>query len=370
MLKDMVAVLDFGSSKITMLVGVKEVNKNFKLLASYDCEYEGFANGEFVAPNDLKGQIQQAIREVENELGCRLGSLFVGVPAEFCFAYDKVLSKTFNKKTKITSKIIDALFLDDEESNPYPTHSVINKSPLYYIVNDDNRCNNPLDMVVNKIQAKTSYILVENKFKLLVGGILESIGIRDYDFLSNTLAEADYLIDEHIRNEGAYLIDCGFITSSFCQVLGDGLKELKSFSMGGGFITSDLARVLELTYEEAEELKMQAIITLKPMGMDYYQISNGKKFGIKTVNEIILARLDKIIALVKKCIESCTLELPNYIPIYFTGGGINFIEGITDYLRREFDRPIEMIKPKALLYARPDLSSSISLLTMAINIFK
>ena len=74
--------------------------------------------------------------------------------------------------------------------------------------------------------------------------------------------------------------------------------------------------------------------------------------------------------MIKKCIDSCSLELPNYIPIYFTGGGINFIEGITDYLRREFDRPIELIRPKALLYARPDLSSSISLLTMAINIYK
>jgi len=370
MLKDVVSVLDFGSSKITILTGVREVNNTFKLLASYDCEYDGFANGEFVSPNDLKGQIQEAINEVESSLRYRIDNLYVGVPAEFCFAYDSVLTKTFNKKTKITPKIIDSLFLEDGEENPYPTHTVINKSPLYYIINDDNRTNQPLDMYATKIQAKISYILVENKFKLLISGILDSIGVKEYDFLSNTLAEADYLIEEHIRNEGAFLIDCGFITTSVCQILGDGLKELKSFSLGGGHITSDLARILELDYEEAEELKMQAIITLKPLGVDYYQTSSGKKFGIKAVNEIILARLDKITEMIKKCINSCELELPNYIPIYFTGGGINFIEGITDYLRREFDRPIEMIKPKALLYSRPDLSSSISLLTMAINIYK
>jgi len=370
MFKDVMSVLDFGSSKITILTGLREVNNSVKLLASCDCEYEGFANGEFVDPNNLKIQIQDAINQVERELGCRIDNLYVGVPAEFCFAYDKMITKTFAKKTKITTKIVDSLFIEDNEENPYPTHTVINKSPLYYIINDDNRTNEPLDMLANKIQVKASYILVENRFKLLIGGILESVGIKDYDFLSNTLAETDYLIPEHKRNEGAFLVDCGFITTSVCQILGDGLKELKSFSMGGGFITADLSKILSIGYEEAEELKMQAIITLKPLGVDYYQTTTGKKFGIKTVNEIILARLDKIVEMVKKCINSFTLELPSYIPICFTGGGLNFIEGISDYLRREFDRPIELIRPKALLYSRPDLSSSISLLNMAINIYK
>jgi cell division protein FtsA len=370
MLKDIVSVLDFGSSKITILTGIKEVNNSFKLLASCDCEYEGFSNGEFVDTNNLKFQIQDAINQVEKELRCRIENLYVGVPAEFCFSYEKMITKSFDKKQKITSKIIDNLFLEDDEQNPYPTHTVINKSPLYYIINDDNRTNEPLNMIASKIQVKASYIMVENQFKLLVGGILESIGIKDYDFLSNTLSESIYLIEEYKRNEGALLVDCGFITTSVCQVLGDGLKELKSFSSGGGFITADLAKILDINYEEAEELKMQAIITLKPLGVDYYETSTGKKFGIKTVNEIILSRLDKIVELIKRCISSFEMELPNYIPICFTGGGLNFIEGISDYLRHEFDRPIELVKPKALLYARPDLSSSISLLNMAINIYK
>jgi len=69
-------------------------------------------------------------------------------------------------------------------------------------------------------------------------------------------------------------------------------------------------------------------------------------------------------------LDTFAVELPNYIPIYLTGGGLNYIEGITDYLRHEYDRPIELIAPSALLYKKPDLSSSISLLNMAINLYK
>jgi len=315
----------------------------------------------------LQPAIARAIRKAEDELQCKINNVFVGVPAEFCYVYDAMLTKTFDKKTKVTTKIIDNLFMEDKEDNPYKSHTVINKAPLFYIVNDDNKTNDPIGLVVNKIQARTSYVLVENGFKLLVSGILEGLGIKKYDFISNSLAESLYLIDDYKRNEGAIIVDCGHITTSVALALGAGIKELKSFSLGGGYITSDIAKLLEIDYEEAEELKRNAIVTLSPNGAEFYETESGHKFGIKNVNEIILARVDKIIEFIKKCIDSFDMELPDYIPIYMTGGGLNYIEGINDYFRQVFDRKIEMVEPKALLYRKPDLSSSVSLLTMAIN---
>lgn len=370
MIKNLTTVIDFGSSKITILAGVGDVNKSFKLLASVDSEYEGFSRGEFIDPNNLGTAISQALNAVENELQCKINDVYVGVPAEFCYVYDAMLTKTFPKKTKITPKIIDTLFLEDKEDNPYKTHTIINKAPLFYIINDENKTNDPVGLVANKIQARTCYVLVENSFKLLISGILDGLGVKNHDFISNTLSESIYLIDEHKRNEGGIIVDCGHISTSVALVLGSGLKELKSFSLGGGFITADLSKVLDISFEEGEELKRQAILTLKPSGVDAYTLSNGKKFGIKNVNEIILNRIDKISEMIKKCIDSFEMELPEYIPIRLTGGGLNYIEVISDYFRREFDRKVILSSPKALLYNRPDLSSSISLLNMAINLYK
>lgn len=370
MYKDMVSVMDFGSSKITVLVGQREVNKSIRLLASAEYEYEGFAGGEFIDIASLKVAMTKSIEDVERQLGCDIRDIFVGVPAEFCFAYDKLLTKAFPKKTKITAKLVDSLFLEDDESNPYLTHTVINKSSLFYIINDENKTNQPLGMIANKLQTRAGYILVENKFKLIVGGILEGLDIKNYDFISSSLAEADYLLPESKRNEGAIIVDCGYISTSVAQALGDGLKELKSFSMGGGFITADISKAFEIPFEEAEELKAQAIITLNPMGVEYYQTNSGKKFSIKAVNELILNRVDKILVMIGKCLDTFAMALPKYIPIYMTGGGLNYIEGIKDYFRKTLDRPVEFIAPKLLLYAKPDLSSSISLLDMALNLYK
>lgn len=368
MFKDMITVMDFGSSKITVLAGIKEVNNSFKLLASSDCEYDGFANGEFIDSNSLQSAMSTAINDVERQLQCKVRTIYIGVPAEFCFATENVLTKSFGKKIKIKPKVVDSLFENDSEDLRFPTHTLINKSPMYYVINDENKTNDPIGLIATKIAVRTSYVFVENEFKMLISGILHSIGIKDYDFLSNSLSEGIYLIDENSRNEGALIVDCGYITTSVVQMLGDGIKDMKSFSLGGGFITADLSRVLEITYEEAEELKMQAVVTLKGSGIDQYEISTGKKFSVKTVNEIILARVDKIVSMIKKCLESFEMQLPDYISLCITGGGLNYIEGMKDYLRKEFDRPIEFVAPSALLYRKPDLSSSISLLELALNL--
>ena len=368
--RNVTSILDFGSSRITLLVGTEEVNKSFRLLSSIDYDYEGFAKGEFVDPNNLQTVIAEILKKAERELEFKIDNIFVGVPAEFCFVYDAMLTKTFAKKTKITNKIVDNLFLEDNSENPYQTHTVINKAPLFYIVNDDNRTNDPVGIVCNKLQARTSYVLVENKFELLISGILKSLGIKEFDFLSSTLAEGLYLIDEHKRNEGAILVDCGYSTTSVSLVLGAGLKELKSFSLGGGHITADLSKHLGLEFEEAEDVKKDIILTLNPNGADCYTSESGKKFAIKSVNEIALARIDRICELIRKCIDGFEMQLPEYLPLYFTGGGLNYLEGITDYLRKAFNRPIELVAPRALLYRKPDLSSAISLLNITINLYK
>ncbi len=368
MARNVTSILDFGSSRITLLVGEEDVNKSFRLLTSIDNDYEGFSKGEFVDPNNLQVLIADMFKKVERELQFKIDNLFIGVPAEFCFVYDAMLTRVFPKKTKITNKVIDALFLEDIEENPYTTHTVINKSPLFYIVNDENRTNDPVGVIATKLQARTSYILVENKFKMLVSGMLKSLGIKEFDFLSSALAEGLYLIDEHKRNEGAIVVDCGYTTTSVSLVLGAGLKELKSFSLGGGHITADLAKNLQISFEEAEEMKKDVILTLRPNGTDFYTTDSGKKFAIKNVNDIILARIDRICELIGKCIDSFDMELPKYIPIYITGGGLNYFEGISDYFRRSFDRPVERVTPKALLYRKPDLSSPITVLNMAISL--
>lgn len=63
----------------------------------------------------------------------------------------------------------------------------------------------------------------------------------------------------------------------------------------------------------------------------------------------------------------CNYEYPDYLPIYLTGGGLNYLRGIRDYLSRKLGRRIELINPTLPQISKPDFSSEIGLLDMALQ---
>ena len=96
-----VAILDFGSQKITVVVGCRDVNNTINVKAFYEEAYEGFMDGEFIEPSNLDTSIARAIAGAERICNCKLTDITIGVPTEFCFAMCKNVSQSFLKPKKI-----------------------------------------------------------------------------------------------------------------------------------------------------------------------------------------------------------------------------------------------------------------------------
>ena len=272
------AVLDFGSSKLTLLVGEKTVNNNFNILASSDLEYAGFMDGEFLEPNQLKADISKVLKDVDELLGREISRIFVGVPAEFCAVTSRGIEKNFFKLTKIKQTDIDELFISMDKYLENETHSIINVSPLCYELDGTNRTNNPVGALAKHLKAYACVVLAENKFLDLVNGILKDLGVEDIEYVCSALAVATTLIPMEDRSNGALVLDSGYLTTSISYAVGEGLFELATIPMGGGQITAEISDKLQLPFGVAEQVKRQLLITLKPTGLDYYEVvKNGNK---------------------------------------------------------------------------------------------
>lgn len=70
---------------------------------------------------------------------------------------------------------------------------------------------------------------------------------------------------------------------------------------------------------------------------------------------------------IQKCLDRCEFEYPEYIPIYLTGGGMNYIKGVRDYLSRRLGRRVELVAPNLPHISRPDYSSEVGLLELALD---
>lgn len=368
-LRNNVAVLDFGSSKITLVVGNKK-DGYLNIIANGESDYAGFMDGEFLQPNLLKDAVKRAIDSVQFDLKTRINKLYIGVPAEFCYNMEKELSLNLTKRTRITQKHIDKLFYISDDNILSTTHTIINKAPMYYVLDDCNKTAQPIGCFATSIKARTCFVLVENKFVYLIKQILNELKISEFEFVGDILAQSHYLVSADERNAGCVFVDCGYITTSVSYLLGEGIVDMKSFSLGGGLITSDLSEILKIPFRHAESVKRQIVLTLQATGLDTYEYlseTGVEKVSAGDANRIALARIEQICDTINSCIESFSGKPDDYCTLYLTGGGLSYMKGIEYILEKNLNKKIKIIKPR-LKYSKPDLSSVISLLDTSINL--
>ncbi len=371
MAKNYACVLDFGSSKLTAIIAERGVNNTFNIHGTGEVEYAGFYQDEFVEPEKLASAIEEVLTKVQTNSGKHIDRLFVGVPAEFSFCKTKSGGVAFKKRTRIGQNEIFAFFNVVSEGMKEANSVVINRSPIYFTLDDNKKCMNPKGQVSTKLAGEISFIFAENYFIDNISRILSNLGIDNVEYVSSPLAESIYLIDPEIRDTGAILIDCGYITTHVALVKGDGLVGLNTFSVGGGHITTDLCQILELGFKDAESLKRKIVLSLDATDDDFYEIvsPNGTTTPVsaKLTNEITLARLDMIAGLISRSLTILKNNNNGFLPVYLTGGGICYLKGGRDYLSKSIGTNVEILSPQVPQLNRPHFSSVLGILDLVLS---
>lgn len=363
------AILDFGSSKITVLIGERGVNDTINVKGFGASKYAGFGNGEWVKPEELGEAINKAITAAESNSGIKITHLYVGVPGEFTAVDCREVNVALPKRRKINDNDVLAL-MDAGDDFDQSVSEVINIQPIYYNLDNDRRLLQPVGVISSKLGGVLSYITAEVRFSGFIRKILADMGIASVEYVSSVLAESLLLFDETERDNTAVLIDVGYFTTSVAVIRGDGILSHGSFSLGGAHITGDLAEALGISFTDAENLKRKVVLSINASDNDIYEI--GGDNGVKTlsaslVNEIVIHRVFVIGKMVEKCLEMCKYETPDYIPYSLTGGGISYIRGAKDVLSQKLGRNVEVVTPRLPQVNKPDMSSSWGLLDMAIK---
>lgn len=361
-----VAILDFGSGKITALIGQRGLNDTLTIVGKGEAEYQGFCDGEFFRPDQLPHAIIHALTTAETTAKCKINKLYVGVPGDFTVCVCKDVESNFgNPKHKITEKDVEFLH---EQGNSFRDSSLklINVQPIYYTLSNERRLIEPVGMQSGKLSGHISYLLAEIGFVNAVNTILDSIGIKNVEYVSSVLAETLFLFEEVKRDQYVVLIDVGYITTNVVVARGDGILSLHSFSLGGGNITGDLANYFKISFSEAEALKRKVVLTLSMEQEDCYEVS--EKYPAALTNEIVAARIGTIAKTVLKCLDLSQYEIPENVSYSLTGGGISYIRGAKEILAEKFARSVEIAAPPIPQMEIPAWSSSLGLLDLAINI--
>lgn len=369
-MKESTAIIEIGSATIVTLIGEHGVNDTFRIFGKGEIAYGGFQNSEFLEPESVKYALAQSISNAEITSETKITNVYIGVPGEFSTCVTKSINLAFPKVKKISKLDIDNIYKTGNTFDTDPKYAVVNKSVIYYELDSLKRVIDPLNMKAKTITGLVSYILAEKSFVQFIKSIFKELKINVVGFISSPLAECLYLFEPSVRDKYVLLVDVGYITTTVSLARGNSLLFLNSFSLGGGYITSDLSQCLKISFNEAERLKKKIVLGWNPKVTDTYEVEGDdvmQSYSAKATNEIVSDRIEMICDYILKCLDNSRYDLPDFLPIYFVGGGFNFIHGIKTIINKKLKRRVEMINSIHNKDIRPYDASEEGLLNMVLN---
>lgn len=360
-----IAVLDVTSRLLSAIVGTKKAQSVFGIKAVSEKQCQGYENGEWFDAEDTAQIAVDVIKDAMKKAGSRTKRLFISVPAEFLTVVCKEVSVTLDKKRRVTEEDVDYLLKkgDDFDGTGYVT---INTSVIYFAIDDvDKLFSDVRGLDAERIEACVSYVLCEKKYTDMFDGIAESLGFKDIRYIATPWAECMGLLEKEQRDKIYMLIDVGYMSTSVALAKGDGILDLKSFSMGGAHIAGDIYEALGVNFELAEDAKRLVDLNLNYM-KDAVLVTGGDDL-VRAADalEVTKARLDVFADIFAEILHDIENDVPGYMDIYLTGVGIASIRGAKKYLSEQLGKNIEIITPKLPGFVKPEDSSKASVLLMA-----
>lgn len=359
-----VAVLDVRSSEVAVVCGERGVNHTFVFKASTTQPYGGYQDGEFYDVGELTEAVNRALSTVEHICGEKLKDIYIGVPGEFTRVIPKEQVAGFPKKQKIGNKEIQSLFESGREE--VEDYRFMRVTSMIYVTADNRRVANPAGLSSNALSGVLSYFYCSEYFARTMESVFSKTGIRLH-FLPTEFAMASYLIPPETRDEYALFLDVGYLSSTICVLLGNGVLAQRTFWAGQGQIAVRLMEKFSLPYDAAVALLTRSNLYLK-------QEAKNKEFNFRGETYVIPAQefvdevkagLDELCEAVGGFLEECSGKELDYKPLYVSGEGLDGIRGALEHMSKRLSCVCERVAPDLPYYNKPSMSSRIALVDMA-----
>jgi len=351
MMKKATAVLDFGTSKVLVLLAEESAYQKVTITSAGMAQYDGFMNGEWNAPGDVTDAIASAIEAAEHKIGGRIKEVYVGVPGEFVRVYVIESSVALQgADPKVTSADVEKLQRQATEMLDRPTGVIIHRSPAWFKVDGGQKTLEPVDQKGSTLEGMIGFVLADQFFVNDVTERLRELGIEVRGFFSTSVGEAMQMIPFDERDHTAILVDVGYLSTEVMAVEGDALIWQKVLPVGGAHITLDLAYGLEKPFDMCEKIKRSYTFNAAKNTQIEVQGEGGQMetFSGEQVSMIVDARVDELLEMIDEAIKKSGIRLGNWSNVYFTGGGLMPMNGARVYAASKLSRNVREAATKTV----------------------
>lgn len=333
-----ITAIEIGSSKIIGAVAKVSDGNNVNIVAIEEQPLQpgSVRYGCVTNVEEVSSKLNIVKRLLENNPGIAPGKItgaYISLGGRSLSSHPVEASRSFGQETEITENVVFELKNQVKNDCP-PNKQYLDSVPLTYII-DGKKISLPVGTLGYQIRARYNLIVCDDKIYRNIKTAFDKIGLKIIGGIARILAVDSLILTKNQRDLGCAVIDLGAETTTIAIYKENTLKFLVTIPMGSRLITKDLAAVLNVTEERAEELKMNHV-NLSTLN-DEENITIDRtldNLDYKLINNIVKARVSEIISNIQYQINQSHIkseELTEGVILIGKGSRLN---GLRDLLKK------------------------------------
>lgn len=352
---DLVVGLDIGTTKTCCVVARLEEDRDPEICGVGVSPSTGVKRGIVVDLDATVHSIEAAVAEASQQCGFEITSALVGVTGEHITTLNSngVIAITHSDR-EITEDDVERVLEASRVIVVPPERMILHAIPRSYSIDGQNGIKHPVGMSGTRLEVETHIVTGANTFLQNVEKCVTRAGIEVEDMVLEPLATGEAVLMPGERELGVCLVDIGGGTSDVAVFKEGEIYFSAVVPVGGRHVTNDLAQLLRMGVEDAEQLKVtQGCAVADGIGEDeavnVRQIGSDapRPFRRRALCQIIEARMQEVFQLVQKEVmkSGCYDQLA--AGVVLTGGGA-LLRGTTECAARVLELPVRIGRPRGV----------------------
>ncbi|MDR1886182.1 MAG: cell division protein FtsA [Synergistaceae bacterium] len=344
--------LDLGTSKVTVVVAERDgPSGEAQIIGMGQAPSHGIRKGLIVHLDQAVRSVRQAVGDAENMVGLELNEATVSFSGGDVQSIRSkgMISLGRSPRTVMQLDIARVIEAAQADVTVPSTKIILHTIPVEYSLDGNSGIDDPLGMTGIRLDIDLESVIVPMATVQNVFNCVEKAGISVTGFAIKPLASALGAMTLEESSAGAVTVDIGGGTCGVA-VFSDGRPKLLSvIPVGGDHITNDVASVLKIPINKAEEIKKE--VNLAPGDQDdqndvleFDHMGKNYSYSNAELTEIVQCRMEELFTnLVRSEIANAGVSM---LPagLIITGGAARSM-GVDQYLSRILDIPVRVSAP-------------------------
>ena len=323
---DFIAAIELGSSKIAGIAGKKNSDGSIQVLAYAREDASSFVHKGVIYNIDKAAQALTAILgRLEGQLRSRIAKVYVGIGGQSVRTVKNSVTRVQEEEKAIPQELVDNI-CDENHEIPLADMDNLEAVPQEYKI-DNSLYVDPVGVTGTQVIGQFLNIVARTTLKKNLENSFKQAQIEIADLFIAPMTLAAGVLTEAEMRSGCALVDLGADTTTVAIYKNNILRYLSVLPLGGNNITRDITS-LQMEEQDAEKLKLQYGDALYEEPDDNEtpatcQLEEERAIELATLNNIIGARAEEILANVWNQIQLSGYEKELFAGVILTGGGAN-----------------------------------------------